>query len=108
MIEQVLQQQRAISQVLASDKKTRHLVLTWQDLEVLKSVHKALKPLVEFTDALSGEDYVTVSFVKPVLLHSLMKHQQSQNQSHQKRKPSEVSSKRQQHPLPQPHHRSRN
>jgi len=67
MIERVLEQQQAISQVLASDKKTRHLVLTWQDLEVLESVHKALKPLLEFTDALSGEDYVTVSYVKPVL-----------------------------------------
>lgn len=67
MIERVLEQERAISQVLASDKKTRHLVLTWQDLEVLESVHKALKPLLEFTDALSGEDYVTVSYVKPVL-----------------------------------------
>lgn len=67
MIGRVLEQERAISQVLASDKKTWHLVLTWQDLEVLESVHKALKPLVEFTDALSGEDYVTVSYVKPVL-----------------------------------------
>lgn len=52
---------------MAADKKTRHLVLTWQDLEVLESVHKALKPLLEFTDALSGESYVTVSYVKPVL-----------------------------------------
>lgn len=67
MIERVLEQERAISQILASDKKTRHLVLTWQDLQVLESVQKALKPLVEFTDALSGEDYVTVSYVKPVL-----------------------------------------
>ncbi|KAJ4941983.1 hypothetical protein JOQ06_011854 [Pogonophryne albipinna] len=67
MIERVLEQERAISQVLAADKKTRHLVLTWQDLEVLESVLKALKPLLEFTDALSGEDYVTVSYVKPVL-----------------------------------------
>lgn len=48
-------------EVLASDKKTHHLVLTW------KSMHKALKPLVEFRDALSGEDYVTVSCVKLVL-----------------------------------------
>ena len=46
MIERVLEQEQAISQVLAADKKTRHLVLTWQDLEVLESVHKALKPLL--------------------------------------------------------------
>lgn len=28
---------------------------------------KALRPLQEFTDALSGEDYVSVSYLKPVL-----------------------------------------
>lgn len=38
-----------------------------QNLEVLQSVHKALKPLIEFTDALSGKNYITVSCVKPVL-----------------------------------------
>ncbi|XP_028434908.1 zinc finger BED domain-containing protein 1-like [Perca flavescens] len=51
--EKMIEQEQAISQVLAADKKTQHLVLTWQDLEVLESVHKALKPLLEFTDALS-------------------------------------------------------
>lgn len=79
MIERVLEQEQAISQVLAADKKTRHLLLTWQDLEVLESVHKALKPLLEFTDALSGESYVTVSYVKPVLhlfQTSLLAHQE--------------------------------
>lgn len=38
----------------------------------MEAVNKALAPLVEFTDALSGEEYVTISSVKPVLhiLHS--------------------------------------
>ncbi|XP_049908073.1 E3 SUMO-protein ligase ZBED1-like isoform X3 [Epinephelus moara] len=79
MIERVLKQEQVISQVLAADKKTRHLVLTWQDLEVLESVHKALKPLLKFTDALSGQSYVTVSYVKPVLhlfQSSLLAHQE--------------------------------
>ena len=67
IIERLLEQERAVSKILGSDKKTRHLVLHWQDLEVLESVNRALKPLVEFTDTLSGEDYVTVSYVKPVL-----------------------------------------
>lgn len=67
MIERILEQERAITKVLSSDKKTRHLLLTWQDLEVLEAVQKALKPLQEFTDALSGEDYVTLSYVRPVL-----------------------------------------
>ena len=53
------------SQVLAADRASRHLVPRWSDLDVLEAVNKA--PLVEFTDALSGEEYVTISFVKPVL-----------------------------------------
>nr|XP_043903695.1 T cell receptor beta chain MC.7.G5-like [Solea senegalensis] len=46
---------------------TQHLVPTWQGTEVLETVQKALKPLQEFTDALSGEYYVTLSYVRPVL-----------------------------------------
>ncbi|KAK7934198.1 hypothetical protein WMY93_005094 [Mugilogobius chulae] len=67
MIERVLEQQKAIQQVLSADRKQRHLVPTWQDIEVLESISKALGPLLEFTDALSGEQQVTVSYVKPVL-----------------------------------------
>nr|XP_055045531.1 E3 SUMO-protein ligase ZBED1-like [Misgurnus anguillicaudatus] len=37
------------------------------DLEVLESVNKALSPLQDFTDALSGERYVSISCVKPAL-----------------------------------------
>lgn len=67
MIERVLEQEKAISQVLKGDKKTRHLVPTWQDIDVWESVNKTLSPLMEFTDALSGEEYVSVSYLKPVL-----------------------------------------
>lgn len=67
MIERVLEQSKALSQVLSEDKKTRHLVPTWQDTDVLESINNALSPLQEFTDALSGEDYVSVSYLKPVL-----------------------------------------
>lgn len=67
MVARVLEQQKAIAQVLASDRKTRHLVPTWQDIDVLESMNEALSPLLEFTDSLSGESYVTVSYVKPVL-----------------------------------------
>lgn len=48
-------------------KKTRHLVLTWQDTDVLESINNALGPLQGFTDALSGEAYVSVSYLKSVL-----------------------------------------
>ena len=42
-------------------------------MEILESIDKALSPLMEFTDALSGEKYVSVSYVKPVL--HLFKHE---------------------------------
>lgn len=67
MIERVLEQERALSKVLSEDKKTRYLVPTRQDLEVLEAVQKVLKPLQDFTDASSAEKYVTLSYVKPVL-----------------------------------------
>ncbi|KAJ8364871.1 hypothetical protein SKAU_G00137020 [Synaphobranchus kaupii] len=67
MIERMLDQVKAISQVLKADKKTRHLVPSWQEIDVLEPVKKALSPLKDFTDALSGEDYVSVSYVKSVL-----------------------------------------
>ena len=67
MIERVLDQEAAISRVLAAEKKCLHLVPTLQTLSVLKSINTAVKPLQEFTDALSGESYVTVSFIKPTL-----------------------------------------
>ncbi len=41
--------------------------LTWQDMDVLKAVHEALKPVGDFTDILSGEKYVTSSCILPIL-----------------------------------------
>ncbi|XP_073713570.1 E3 SUMO-protein ligase ZBED1 [Misgurnus anguillicaudatus] len=67
MIGRVLEQQSALSKVLSTDRKVRHLLPSWQDLEVLESVNKALSPLQDFTDALSGERYVSISCVKPAL-----------------------------------------
>ncbi|XP_039597059.1 E3 SUMO-protein ligase ZBED1-like [Polypterus senegalus] len=67
MIERIIEQQKAIAHVLSSDKKSRHLIPTWQDMDVLEAINKSLHPLVNFKDALSDEKYVSVSFVKPVL-----------------------------------------
>lgn len=61
MINRVIEQEKALSQVLRADKKTRHLVLTWQDMDVLESLNKALSPLTEFMDALSL--FPTVNFL---------------------------------------------
>lgn len=59
MIAWVLEQEKAIA-----DKKHSHLNPSWQDIDLLESVHKAQNPRV---DVLSGESYVSVSCVKPVL-----------------------------------------
>lgn len=67
MIQRLLEQEKAITQVLAAERSTRHLVLKWQDVDVLDAVSKALGPLLDFTDALSSESYVTVSCLKPIL-----------------------------------------
>ncbi len=67
MIDRILEQKDAIRQVLQADSKTKHLKLTWQDLDVLESIKSAFGPLDEFTDAVSGESEVTASSVKAVL-----------------------------------------
>ncbi|XP_077467105.1 E3 SUMO-protein ligase ZBED1 [Stigmatopora argus] len=67
MIERFLEQQKAILKVLSSEQKSRHLVPTWHDIEVLDAINKALQPLIEFTEALFSEKYVSLSYVKPVL-----------------------------------------
>ena len=45
------------------------LVSTWQDMDVLESINKALSPMKDFTDIMSGEKYVTFSATKPQLWH---------------------------------------
>ncbi|XP_057713979.1 E3 SUMO-protein ligase ZBED1-like [Corythoichthys intestinalis] len=67
MISRFIQQEKAVKQVLLEDRKVRHLTPTRQDMRILESVNTALSPLKEFTDAFSGEEYVSVSYVKPVL-----------------------------------------
>ena len=63
------EQEKAIHKVLSNNCKTAHLIYTGQDIQVLESTNKALTPLTDLTDIISGEDYVTVSTVKPLLHH---------------------------------------
>ena len=42
MISRVLEQKAALSKVMFADKKSRHHVLNWQDVEVLQAVQKVL------------------------------------------------------------------
>ena len=67
MVERILEQEPAIRQVLGTDRKCSHLIPTWQDVEVLQSIHAVLSPLADFTDMLSGEERVTASAIKPLL-----------------------------------------
>ena len=67
MIERLIEQMEAVRVVLASDRKSSHLIPSWQDCDVLDSIVGALKPLKEMTDVLAGEKGVTVSAVKPIV-----------------------------------------
>ena len=67
MVGRGLEQEKAVCKVLGDDRKTSHLIPTWQDINVLESVNGALGPLRDFTDTLSAENYVTLSALNPVL-----------------------------------------
>ena len=70
MIHRMLEQENAIRQVLSADRKTTHLIPTWQDTDVFESLDKALSPVAEFTNIMSMEHHVTVSSLR-LLLHHL-------------------------------------
>ena len=67
MVSQILQQE-AIRLVLYADRSAFHLIPTWQDIDVMESIDKAPSPLHELTDILSGEWYVTVSAIRPMVV----------------------------------------
>lgn len=67
MVSRILEQKEAIRLVLSADHSTSNIVPTWQDLDVLQAIDKAISPLSSLTDILSGEQYVTVSAVLPML-----------------------------------------
>ena len=45
MIERIIEQREPIRSVLGSDRASAHLVLTWQDQDVLVSIIVVLRPL---------------------------------------------------------------
>ena len=50
----IREQESAIWRVRMQDRKASHLVTSWQDVDILESVVKALEPISAFTDMLSG------------------------------------------------------
>ena len=69
MISRILDQQEALSAVLAEDRKNWHRMPTDSELSILETIRDILKPLSFLTDALAGEKEVTASAVIPVLKH---------------------------------------
>jgi len=69
MLEWVIEQQQAISAVLAEERKNWHRVPTDSEWPTLENVMEVLKPLAYLTDALSGEKQVTASAILLVLRH---------------------------------------
>lgn len=69
MISRILEQQQALSAVLAEDRKNWHRMINDTDLSILETVSDILKPLSYLTDALACEKEITASAVYPVLKH---------------------------------------
>ena len=67
MVSRLLEMEEAVRRVLTSDRKTAHLTPTWQDIDVLKSINSVLSQLTSLTDILSGENYVTISALLPLM-----------------------------------------
>ena len=67
LISRIFEQDAAIRMILSDDRKTTHLIQTWQDTMVLESLNAALSPVAEFTDFMSGEKYVSISAIKPLM-----------------------------------------
>ena len=67
MLERFLEQENSIRRTLVNDRKASHLLPGWQQTDIVKSIHQALKLLSEFTNVLSGEKYATVSCIPPLL-----------------------------------------
>ena len=65
--DRILEQQQAVSVVLANNPKYWQHMPTDQEVSILKAVVLVLRPLSIFTDALSGEKYTTISVVHPLL-----------------------------------------
>ena len=69
MVSRIVEQQQALSLVLAEDRKNWYRMPTDKEFSVLETIVAVLKPLSYLTDALSGEKEVTASAVIPLLKH---------------------------------------
>ena len=66
MVQRLLEQESAVRRIQAADPKCISK-MNWSDKDVLTAMNAALKPVSDFTDAFSGETYVTISSIIPAL-----------------------------------------
>ena len=69
MVSRIVEQQQALSAVLAEDKKKWHKMPSHAEFSILEIVVDVLRPLSYLTDALSGKKEMTASAVGPLLKH---------------------------------------
>ena len=69
MFQRLIEQERAICQVLSMDPKCAHLKPWWQDTEVMECIVTSLSPVSDLTDILSAEERVTASCLRPLISH---------------------------------------
>ncbi len=69
MISRILEQQQAISAIMAGERKYWNKMPTDIEFTTLETLSDVLKPLSVLTDALAGEKQVTASALIPILKH---------------------------------------
>ena len=69
MFQRLIEQERAICQVLSMDPKCVYLKPRWQDTEVMECIVTSLSPVSDLTDILSAEERVTTSCLRPLISH---------------------------------------
>ena len=69
MLQRLIEQERAICQVLSMDPKSVHLKPQWQDTEVMECIVTSLSPVSDLTNILSAEERVTASCLRPLISH---------------------------------------
>ena len=69
MFQRLIEQERAICQVLSMDPKCAHLKPRWQGTEVMECIITSLSPVSDLTDIFSAEERVTASCLRPLISH---------------------------------------
>ena len=69
VLQRIVEQEKAVCQVLSADPKTVHLKLKLQETEIMESIISVLLLVLDLTDVLSGEQHVTASCLISLITH---------------------------------------